>query len=156
MRWRLATSKVRLPVGDLLAEFKTANKLRQVVARAEAEAQGADEALLLNTSRRIAETASGNIFWIKDRVFHTPPADAGILPGVTRGVVMQLCRRLDFPVREEQGTLEQLKRADGIFVTLSTLGVVEVAELDGHPLKPMIEIETLRKAYEALVAQECA
>ena len=47
--WRLVTSSLRLPAGSPLAQSKTANKLPQILARAEAEAAGAEEALLLNT-----------------------------------------------------------------------------------------------------------
>ena len=85
--WRLITSSVRLPAREPLAHFKTCNKLPQIMARAEADAAGADEALLLNTEGYVVEGASSNLFWIKGRTVCTPPLASGILPGVTRQVV---------------------------------------------------------------------
>src|SRR6185503_10796529 len=63
--WRLTTSSLRIACGDPLAHFKTCNKLPQILARAEAEAAGADEALLLNSEGEVAEAASSNLFWIE-------------------------------------------------------------------------------------------
>ena len=63
-RWRLATSSFRLPANEPLAQFKTCNKLPQILARAQADEAGADEALLLNTeaawSKRPAATCFGS------------------------------------------------------------------------------------------------
>src|SRR6266478_1503384 len=78
-RWRLTTSTLRLPAGEPLAQFKTCNKLSQVLARAEADAAGADEALLLNTDGHVVEGASSNLFWIEDQTVCTPPLASGIL-----------------------------------------------------------------------------
>lgn len=155
-KWKLITSSLRLPAGDPLARFKTANKLAQVLARAEADAAGADEALLLDTSGHVAEAASGNIFWIERGAVCTPPLTAGILPGVTRAVVFELCQQLNLPVRETNILPAQLRAADGVFVSLSSLGVVEVIALDGESLKVSPLIGQLRAAYAALLHSQCA
>ena len=152
--WKLVTSSLRLPVGDPLARFKTANKLAQVLARAEADAAGADEVLLLDTDGHVAEAASGNIFWIKHGVLCTPPLTAGVLPGVTRAVVFEICRKLGLPVRETNILPAQLRAADGVFVSLSTLGVVEAVSLDGQSLNASPLVEKLRAAYETLLNEE--
>ncbi len=57
------------------------------MARAEAVERGADEALLLNTNGEVAETASGNLFWVHDNIICTVPTECGVLPGITRAVV---------------------------------------------------------------------
>ena len=72
-----STSSFRLPAGEKLAQFKTCNKLPQVLARAEAEARGADEALLLNTDGVVVEGATSNLFWVRDSVVETPPLAGG-------------------------------------------------------------------------------
>ena len=64
--------------------FKTANKLPQVLARAEADAAGAQEAILLNTDGCIAEGTSSNVFWLEGDAVCTTPLPSGALPGVTR------------------------------------------------------------------------
>src|SRR3954452_8771677 len=100
VQWRLITSSIRLPAGEPLAHFKTCNKLPQILARAEADATGADEALLLNTDGFVVEGASSNLFWIKDDTICTPPLAAGVLPGVTRGVVLEICENLNLKMKE--------------------------------------------------------
>ncbi len=154
--WKLITSSLRLPAGDSLARFKTANKLAQILARAEADAAGADEALLLDTSGHVAETSGGNLFWIERGVVCTPPLTAGILPGVTRAVVLEICQKLDLPVKEMNILPAQLRTADGVLVSLSTLGVVEADSLDGVGLNRAAQVEAIRQAYENLLRAETA
>lgn len=150
-QWRLITASVRLPAGEALAHFKTCNKLPQILARAEADEAGADEALLLNTDGFVAEAASSNLFWIVDGAVCTPPLEFGALPGVTRGVVLEICRELGLPTREVSSRLEELRRAEGVFLTLSTLGAVEALALDGAELARSPLVETIRAAHEAKV-----
>src|ERR1700722_5524143 len=69
---KLVISSFRLMSGDSLAYYKTANKLPQVLARAEAAALGAGEALLVNTSGYVVEGTSSNLFWVKRDVISTP------------------------------------------------------------------------------------
>ena len=64
-QWKLHTASLRVPFADALTACKSANKLLHVLARAEAEAAGADEALLLNTRNEVVEAASANVFWIE-------------------------------------------------------------------------------------------
>src|SRR5271170_3417429 len=71
-RWRVITASFRLPANDPLTSFKTANKLPQVLARAQADAAHAQEAILLNTDGRLAEGTTSNLFWIKNGVVCTP------------------------------------------------------------------------------------
>jgi aminodeoxychorismate lyase len=152
--WKLITASFRLPAGETLAHFKTANKLAQVLARAEADAAGADEALLLNTDGFVVEGASSNLFWVQSSTVCTPPMTSGVLAGVTRAVVLELCHKLALPVRETAATPEVLREAEGVFLTLSTLGVVPAAELDGVPLRQSPLVEKLHHAYGGLLKQE--
>src|SRR5207244_3701237 len=72
IRWRVATASLRVATQSRLAEFKTCNKLIQILARAEAESNGADEALLLADNGDVAECSSGNLFWIERGKIFTP------------------------------------------------------------------------------------
>jgi aminodeoxychorismate lyase len=150
-RWNLITSSHRLPAKEALAQFKTCNKLPQILARAEADAAGADEALLLNTDGFIVEGASSNLFWIEGDTICTPPLAAGILPGVTRAVVLEICRALAMETRESEILSEQLRRAAGIFVSLSSFGIVEAASLDGHVLSRSPLIGQIQESYRNLL-----
>jgi aminodeoxychorismate lyase len=152
--WRLVTATHRLPAGESLAQFKTANKLAQVLARAEADAAGADEALLLNTDGFVVEGSTSNLFWIQGGAVCTPPLASGVLAGVTRAVTFEICRDRGLPVAEAQVTPDELCRAEGVFVTLSTLGVVEADELNRVRLRRSPQVERIRRAYAELLARE--
>lgn len=138
-RVKLHTASLRLPAGDWLSACKTANKLLHVLARAEAEGAGADDALLLNPNGEIAEATSANLFWVEGDALHTPPLAAGALPGVTRADVLGLCRSLGITAKETTADLARLLRADGALLTSSASGVVEVIALDGQamPVSPL-------------------
>lgn len=152
--WRLVTASFRLPAGERLAQFKTCNKLPQILARAEADAAGAEEALLLNTDGLVVEASSSNLFWIADGGICTPPLASGILAGVTRAVVEKLCEGLVLPVREKTITRDALLETDGVFLSLSSVGIAEAISLDRRELRRSPLTSNLRKAYTALVNEE--
>ena len=152
--WRLQTSSRRLPAGEALAQYKTANKLTQILARTEADAVGADEALLLNTDGFVVEGAGSNLFWVQAGTVCTPPMTSGVLAGVTRAVVLELCRELALPAQESTVTPAELCQVEGVFVTLSTFGVMPAVELDGAPLRQSPLVEKLNCAYRELLVRD--
>lgn len=111
-----------------LARIKSLSTLDGVLARQEAARRGADDALLLNTAGRVAEASAANLFLVLDGVVITPPVSEGALPGVMRAAVMEA-----FAVVERPVTVEDLNRADEVFLT-SSLGVRAVVMVDGRPV----------------------
>ena len=154
LQWSLVTSSYRIPAGDTLASFKTTSKILNVLARAEAEAQGADEALLLNTNGEVAETAGGNIFWIYQDQVCTVPTGRGVLPGITRAVVLEICQGLGLAVNKCIIKPEHLRNAEGIFVTQSALGIVPVVAFDGVPVAPSPLVDQIAGAYNEIIRRE--
>lgn len=155
LRWRAQTASFRLPAGELVAQFKTCNKLAQVLARAEAEAAGANEALLLNTDGFVVEAASSNLFWIEHGTVCTPPLTSGILAGVTREVIRELCAKLAVPYREMSIRPMDLVRVEAAFLSLSSHGIIELAEIDGKKMGSSPLIGRLHAAYLTQVRAEC-
>ncbi len=153
--YRLITASIRIPKMDSLNRFKNSNKLLQIIARSEADAQGADDALMLNSEGHVGETSAGNIFWIEGNQVFTPPVCAGILPGITREVVLEICKATKLQVVEKQSPPAALLKCDGLFVTQSSRGVVEVSHLDGHAISRAPQVELLREAFKHLVQEEC-
>jgi aminodeoxychorismate lyase len=153
-KWKLITSSFRLPANEPLAQFKTGNKLPQIMARAEADEAGADEALLTNTDGFIVEGASSNLFWTEGGTICTPPLASGILAGVTRSVVLEISHSLGLATRKTNVTARQLKKTGGVFVSLSSFGVVEARSLDGFKLPSSPLIGKIRNAYRELVQAE--
>jgi branched-chain amino acid aminotransferase len=153
--WHLRTSSQRLLTNALLAQFKTCNKLPQIVARAEADAAGAHEAILLNNEGYVVEGSRSNLFWIEHDTIWTPPIAAGILPGVTRAVILEICHKLNFKTGEASLFPEQLRRTAGVFFSLSSDGIAEGLSLDGHPLNRSPLVKTLHATYCELLRSEC-
>lgn len=150
-RWTLATATLRLPTGNALSQPKHANRLLHVLAKQEAQSKGAADALLLNTEGEVVEAASANLFYIQQEVICTPPLASGALAGVTRGLVFELCKKLGFECQEKAITPEKLLKAKGVFLTLSTLGIVEVTRIDGTLLGNSPLVTDLQADYwEAL------
>ena len=150
LQWKVITSSHRLPAGESLAQFKTCNKLAQILARAEADAAGADEALLLNTDGFVVEGASSNLFWIEGETICTPPLASGVLPGVTRGVVWEICEKLGLQKREANIRDEQLNKSNGVFMSLSSVGIAEVVSLNGEKCRRSPVSENIFRAYCAM------
>lgn len=152
--WKLIAASVRVPANEPLAQFKTCNKLPQIFARSQADQAGADEALVLNSEGAIVEGSSSNLFWLENDIVCTPPLMAGVLPGVTREVVLEICRTLGHATREKSITPEQLRAAQGVFVSLSTIGLAEGISLDAMPLGRSEFVKKLYVAYWNLVQRD--
>ena len=150
--WRLVTSSVRLRADDPFAGFKSCNKLPQILARNEADAAQADEALLTNTDGWVVEGAASNLFWVEHGQVCTPPVTRGALPGITRAVVFELCQQAGIPCREADAKSEQLLRSEGVFLTLSSSGLVRASHLDEAPLAQSPIATRLLAEYQALLA----
>ena len=153
-RWRVITASFRLPAGDPLSSFKTANKLTQVLARAEADAAGAHEAILLNPRGFLAEGTTSNLFWVQRDTLCTPPLATGALPGVTRAAVFDLCRQRGIPVKQSNARTSALRSSDGAFLSMSSAGIVEIASLDGVKLPRSPLVKELWRDYRKLLTEE--
>jgi branched-chain amino acid aminotransferase len=112
--------------------IKSCNLLNNILAVREAQAKGAFEPVMLNEIGEVAETASANVFLVKDGTLLTPPLDAGNLPGVTRRVVLELAAGLGLPCREEPVAVKDLLAADEVFITSTLKEVLPVATIDGR------------------------
>lgn len=140
----LATATIRLPARDPLSLVKSANKLPYILSRAEAEERGADEALLLNIAGDVTEASSSNVFWIERGEVCTPPVSDGALPGVVRSVILDLCRKRGAAVAERSVARSGLLRADAVFLTNSTVGVLPVSEVDAQKMGNSPIVPTLQ------------
>ncbi|MDF2633171.1 MAG: Aminodeoxychorismate lyase [Pelosinus sp.] len=129
--WSLATVNIRRNLTSPLCNVKTANYLDNIVAKSEARDKGANEALLLNTMDHVAEGTMCNIFLVVEGRLITPDKKSGLLPGVTRDIVLQLARRAGITTEERQVYPDELLRASEIFITSSLLEIMPVTMLDG-------------------------
>src|SRR5262249_15389734 len=105
----------------------------------------------LNTDGFVVEGASSNLFWIEGEMVYTPPLASGVLAGVTRAVVVEICKALRLKVAEKNIGAEELKLVDGVFVSLSSWGVVEAVSLDGQTLKVSPLFKKIEGRYRELL-----
>lgn len=154
LQWSMVTSKFHIPASDPISGFKTTNKLLNVLARADAHERGADEALLLNTNGEVAESAGGNVFWVYQNRICTVPSGRGVLPGITRAVVLEICQSLGLETNKRVVKPQQLQKSEGIFVTQSILGIVPIAAFDGQPIPPSPLVDQISSAYHEILTRE--
>jgi len=115
-------------------EAKTLNYLNSILAKIEANNAGVDEAIMLDHRGFVSEGTGDNIFIVKDGVVYTPPRTAGILPGITRACVIQLCKELGVRVVEKDITVVELYTADEVFVTGTAAEVMPITVINGRPI----------------------
>lgn len=111
----------------------------------EARSRGFDNALARDTNGNIAETASSNVFMVKDGAIFTPVANRTFLAGITRARLIGLMRQAGFDVRETTLTVEDFMAADEIFTSGNYSKIVGVNRLDDRELQ---EGPVTRKALE--------
>jgi branched-chain amino acid aminotransferase len=112
-------------------QIKSNNSLNTILAKMEAKHLNVFEAVLLNLDGYLTEGTTANIFFVRRGQIFTPALSCGLLEGVTRGVVIQLARRAGYKVHEGRYTPEDLRRADEIFLTSTTLEIVPVISVLG-------------------------
>jgi branched-chain amino acid aminotransferase len=108
---------------------KTGAHLPNVLAVREAREQGAHEALLLDERGAVTEGSSSNVFAVRGGRVTTPPLAAGILEGVTRGVVLRLAREVGVAADEAPLRPEDLEAADEVFITSTAREILPVTRL---------------------------
>ena len=114
-------------------EIKSGNLLNNILGAHEAESRGVDEGIMLNPRGLVAEGTMTNIFIVVEGEVRTAPPETGILPGITRGFVLELARAAGLPAREAEFGPDDLREADEAFLTGTTRGIQPVVEVDGTP-----------------------
>ena len=139
-------------------QAKTGNYINSVMAVRDAQARGADEAIMLNVDGNIAEGSSANVFALIDELWCTPSLDAGILSGITRRTILELCESNGIDVSVKIISPDEFKRASEILLCSSVRELVPLIELDEIPVgtgEVGPEFEKLRALYRAEVHRRC-
>ena len=136
------------------AQAKTLNYLNNLLAKWEAAERGAFEGLLLTGGGYVAECSMSNVCFIKGRTLYTPSLACGVLPGITREVVLEMAPTLGLQIREGRYRPAFLYEADECFLTGSGVGILPVAAIDGRPFPKQTSrswTATLQTRYEHLL-----
>jgi branched-chain amino acid aminotransferase len=108
---------------------KSLNYMNLIMAKMEATAAGADEALLLDEDGFVCEAPGYNLFAVREGVVLTP--EYGVLEGITRQTVLEICAELGIPTVTKGLAPFDLLVADEIFLTSTSAGIVPVTTVDG-------------------------
>jgi len=118
--------------GPPWGNLKLVGHASAVAGRLAAVRRGADEGLYVTPAGEVTEGTTTNVFLVERGALVTPPCAAGILPGVTRAIVLGLARRAGMIVREEPLTVARVRRAAELFLTASTIEIVPLVRLDAR------------------------
>ncbi|MEV0230710.1 branched-chain amino acid transaminase [Nonomuraea sp. NPDC050786] len=135
----------------------TGGYVNNALAVEDARAAGYDDAILLNEAGQVAEASTANVFAVRGGRLATPPADADILPGITRDTVLTLAAGLGMPAEESPLHPADLLLADEVFLTGTGIGVTPVIEINGRPVgagAPGPSTTRLAQLYGRLVRAE--
>ena len=105
------------------------NLINNILAKIEANHFGVDDAIMLDLNGFVAETNATNIFMVKDEVVSTPSSKA-CLPGITRGLIIEICKNNNIPILEQDISLTELYNADEVFTTGTMGELARVIEID--------------------------
>jgi branched-chain amino acid aminotransferase len=143
------------------ADIKTGSLIHQVLARREAKAKRAYEAILLTADNKLSDGITSNIYIVQHRKLLTPSHAAGIVEGITRGVVLELAREMGLEVVEGLFELSEIAKADEMFLTSSTREIVPISSVDGKPVSngepgpvTLMLLRAYRTAIERLAQED--
>lgn len=113
--------------------IKSTALLGNVMHYQQAVKQGCDETLLFNEQDELTEASSCNVFVVKDKVVYTPALNHELLPGITRGMLIDILENhSQIEVKQQTVTKEFVQQADEIWLASSTKQIGPVVEVDGQ------------------------
>lgn len=142
---RLVTSTIRRNETSPASGLKTLSYIDNILAAREAAAAKCDDALFLNTKGEVAATTIANVFVLRRGRLATPPASAGVLPGIARRKLLALTK-----AEEREIAPAELSDAEAVFLTNSLRLIRPVHSLDGRSLRH--DDAALARCFEQLCA----
>jgi branched-chain amino acid aminotransferase len=150
---RLKVSTVRRNEFAPSSRLKTLSYIDGIAAAREVAAD-ADDALMLNTGGHVASSTIANIFLLHANELITPSLNQGILPGITRRVLLDSAKRIGLAPVEKAVSLEDLFRADAVFLCNSLRFLRPVTTLNGEPLGKR-SIDDLGDGLGTMAKKQC-
>ena len=142
---RLITSSIRrIPPDCVDQNIHSCNLINSILAKIQANAAGADDALMLDYRGYLAETNATHVFIVQDGLVLT--SDTGSCPeGITRATVLEICQRGEIPHQVKDISLSEVYRADEMFCTGTMGELAPVVALDGRQIgEGAVGLMTLR------------
>ncbi len=149
----------RLSPSDPTAGHKTTGYLPRLLALRAAQQTRCFEAIWFTTGNHLAEGSISNVFLVDGGVLKTPPLDTPVLPGIARGVVIEMAQALEIEVHEAPLTINDLLDADEVLLTNAVMQAMPVIGIENHTIAeghvgPLAR--TLLTEYQARMKKECS
>ena len=129
----VAKTRRNLP-SALSPQIKATNFLNNILAKREAIAAGVFDSILLNWESYLTECTVSNLFFVRAGRLCTPALACGLLDGITRNIVLSLAQEAQISVDEGYFGIEAIYKADECFLTNTSMEVMPVTMVDGHPV----------------------
>jgi branched-chain amino acid aminotransferase len=142
----------------LTSGLKTLSYTESVLALAHARAEGAEDAIFLDTAGHVSEATASNLFAVIDDTLVTPPLSCGVLPGITRAAVLELAPKNGMAVCEREIEESELTAASELFLTSSVREIAPLVRIATAAIgtgKPGPVTQRLIASYATLVRAEC-
>lgn len=143
---------------DVLSpRVKSTNYLNNILAKLQAHAAGAQEAIFLNPQGFVCELTGDNLFVVKNDRLTTPPLWAGVLDGGTRGAILRVAREQGLETMEEPMTMHDLYTSDECFAAATRLEIVPIVWVDGRRIgdgAPGPITNKIQRGFKDLVNRE--
>jgi branched-chain amino acid aminotransferase len=128
----ITASVIRNHPNAVSPRIKSLNYLNNILAKIEAIDADVPEAIMLNHEGNVAECTADNIFIVRGGQVQTPTTADGILEGITRKVILQICGELGIPCVEKTLQRHDLYIAQECFLTGTAAEVIAVTRIDGR------------------------
>lgn len=155
---RVISSSVRRNAPHFLdSKIHHNNLLNNILAKIQANVAGVDAAIMLDNDGFVAELNDTNLFMTKDEKLYTPHADA-CLPGITRGLVIEVAQSLGIEIIEKNLSLTEFYTADEVFATGTMGELTPVVEIDGRKIESSKRrklIREIRETFHQLIPKFC-
>ena len=114
-----------------LSNIKSLSYTEAVIARHEAQKTGFDDALLLNTKHVVTGATSSNVFVVMGGKIITPSLSDGVLPGIARSKIIELCASMDIIVLEKSITKTHIEYSEESFISNVVTGITPISVIEG-------------------------
>jgi len=136
---------------------KTGNYQENMLAFKKAQLLGADDAIMLNSDGHLCEGTTSNLWIFKNNELLTPSLTLGLLDGLTRKAIFEVCSLHKIPCKEAILTQSDLQNADEAFITSTTRNLVPLTKIEGSTIgsgRPGPKTLHLLKLYLDYVAKD--
>lgn len=154
----VAVCDYRVATSDPVAGHKTTSYLPRLLGMRFAQEKRCLEAIWFNTRNQLAEGSISNVFTVRGGVLKTPPLETPVLPGIARGVVIELAAASGVACEQVPLGIDDLLDADEVFLTNAIMQVMPVIRVERRDIgegKVGSITRRLGEAYRTLVGEEC-